>query len=181
MLDTDTFLEHYGIMGMKWGVRKNKTGSKKSYRTRVFDESPGEKITSVTTKNGDTISIVKEPPSLIGTSIGRIFNRKPANYVSSMLIVDKNKKKVGSFQIWNEGFDTVRGEWLQINKEAQGNGYSKAAINGLIKAAKTNSKYKHVRLQVPTEAEPAKHIYSSLGFKKDVELEYGLEDWVLDL
>jgi RimJ/RimL family protein N-acetyltransferase len=101
-----------------------------------------------------------------------------------MVIRDSSGKKVGSFQVWRESPTVVRGEWLQVKSSAQGRGYSKAAIDGLIIAAKKDPKLEEVRLQVPSNAEPAKHIYSQIGFKKDKDLGvvpgYGnLEDWAL--
>lgn len=178
----DDFLAHYGVKGMKWGVTKRYT----NYRDTVHQSSPGAIKTQVVAKTGERISVVKEKPHAILLATMKLTGRKPADTVSSMSIVDSSGKKVGSFQVWREGKETVRGEWLEVKKSAQGNGYSKAAIEGLIKAAKNDPELKHVRLQVPSDATPAKHIYGSLGFRKDRDLGeaagFGnLEDWVLDL
>ena len=165
---------------MRWGVRKKYT----DYQDRVHAGSPGATRTSVKTKHGETISVVKDKPGPMALAIAKLTGRKPADNISSMSIVDSSGKKVGSFQVWKESPGVVRGEWLEVDKGAQGRGYSKAAIEGLLIAARKDSKIKEVRLQVPADAAPAKHIYTSLGFKKDFDYDgavpiYGqLEDWV---
>lgn len=182
-------LAHYGTKGMKWGVRKDdKPGVKERYRgyqDKVHTATPGAKKINVSTKHGETISVEKEKPGPLILAVAKLTGRKPADNVSAMVIRDKDGKKVGSFQVWREGPSSIRGEWLSIDKGAQGRGYSRAAIEGLMKAADNDPNLKEVRLQVPSSAEAAKHIYSGLGFRKDKDLGdtpmYGnLEDWVYE-
>jgi ribosomal protein S18 acetylase RimI-like enzyme len=175
-------LAHYGVKGMRWGHRKQQY---KAYQDRVHKASPGAIKTSVKTKTGEKISVVKAKPGPLGLAVSKLVGRKPHDNLSAMEIVDSSGKKVGQFQIWREGsnLETVRGEWLSIKDSSQGRGYSKAAIEGLIKSSKNDKFAKEIRLQVPSNAEAAKHIYSQLGFKKDVDLGdaalYGnIEDWV---
>ena len=191
MNTTDEFLSHYGIKGMRWGVRKDvsakNTQYKKfvDYKESVYKDSPGAIKTVVISKTGDKLTVEKEPPGFIPLSVGILTGRKPADTISTMNIRNADGKKVGSFQIWREGRD-VRGEWLEIGPQYQGKGYSKAAIEGLLIAARKDPTIDKVRLQVPSNAEAAKHIYESLGFKKDKDLGsvigYGmLEDWAADV
>lgn len=175
-------LAHYGVKGMRWGVRKDRP----SYATRMFTESPGASKTKVTTKNGETISIEKQRPGPLAVAVGRLTGRKPESAISAMVIRDSHGKKAGSFQIWREGKDSVRGEWLEVNPSHQGRGYSKAALQALIVAARRDGQISTVRLQVPADAAPAKHIYTQLGFTQDRVLGdtamFGvIEDWVLRL
>lgn len=179
-IEQDETLTHFGVKGMKWGVRK---GEGSSYRDRMHQESPGALRTEVTTKYGERISVVKAKPALPGVGLNKLLRKDPANTLSVMEIRDSSNKKVGSFQAWRDSEypKTIRGEWLNVNKDSQGRGYSKAAIDGLMKAAREDPRIDNVRLQVPVEAAPAKHIYSQLGFKKDKDLGDGLEDWVADV
>jgi hypothetical protein len=173
------FLSHFGVKGMRWGVRK----SYKNFQSRFHNASPGMIKTTVRTKSGEKITIEKEKPGPLYLAVAKLTGAKPAKSLSSMVIRTDTGAKVGSFQMWRENSTTVRGEWLEINKGSQGRGYSRAAIKGLLRAAKTDKDLKEVRLQVPRDAAAAKHIYSSLGFKKDKDLGDhplygGLEDWV---
>lgn len=177
--EVDEFLAHFGVKGMKWGVTKGH----ESYREAAFKASPGGTKVQVTAKNGDKLTVEKTPLGGMAVAFSRMIRRDPADNVSNMSVRDASGKEVGSFQVWREGKSTVRGEWLEIKSSHQGRGYSEAAIKGLMKAAEKDPSLKEVRLQVPSNAAPAKHIYSKLGFEKDVDLGvvpgYGnLEDWV---
>ena len=145
-------LEHYGIKGMKWGHRKQQY---KTYQDKIYKASPGAVKTSVTTKTGEKISVIKAKPGPLSLAVSKLSGRKPHDNLSAMEIVDSSGNKVGQFQIWREGsnLEVVRGEWLSIKDTAQGRGYSKAAIEGLIKASKNDKFAKEVRLQVPSNAE----------------------------
>lgn len=182
MSDVDDFLAHYGVLGMRWGVRKNYT----TYRDQFHRGSPGAIKTVVTTKNGETISIEKEKPGPLNLAVAKLTGRKPADQLSAMVIRDSSGNKMGSFQMWREKNNSVRGEWLSINKKAQGRGYSKAALSSLLVVARKDPTISTVRLQVPSDALAAKHIYSELGFSKERDLGYStmwgnLEDWKLDV
>lgn len=155
-------LAHFGVKGMKWGQRKARL---ESLREEVHTKSAGLKQVSVKTKTGETISVVKDKPGNLALRVGKLTGRKPPEYVSAMSVIDSKGKKVGSFQLWREDKSAVRGEWLEIDKGAQGRGYSKAALSGLIKAADKDPSITEIRLQVPVGAAPAKSIYGGLGFK----------------
>ena len=165
--DYELYLEHYGVKGMRWGVRKDRDAPKKtSFRDEIHKQTVGQARTSVVTKNGDRLSVIKEKPSRLGAAIGKMTGTKPPDFVSSMRIEDSSGKKVGSFQMWRVDKNTVQGEWLEIKKSEQGKGYSKAALQSLLSQAKKDPEIKRVIAQVPQDAEAAKHIYGSLGFKK---------------
>ena len=181
-------LEHYGVKGMRWGVRKRYDAAVDRYH----QGSPGGVTTKVKTKSGEELSIVKQKPGPIAMAVLKLTGRKPEDALSAMRIVNSSGKEVGSFQIWKdkEYPRTVRGEWLVIKEREQGKGYSKAVIAGLLKAATQDPSIDYARMQVPTDAAAAKHIYSSLGFKKDKVLagkddvglySEGIEDWVRDV
>lgn len=182
---------HYGIKGMRWGVRRSdaelaKARGGRKLKEEILDKSAGARQTSVTTKSGETISITKQPPNPLAMAIGRMTGRQPPDYISTMNINDSSGKKVGSFQIWNEEPGVVRGEWLTVKGSSQGKGYSRAAIEGLLVAAQKDPDIKTVKMEVPVEAAAARHIYSSLGFESYKVLgetdQFGvIEDWKKDV
>lgn len=183
-IDFSNVLIHYGVKGMKWGVRKDR--KKTSYADLAMKKSPGGKTTRVISKTGDKLTIEKSKLGPLAVAAAKLAGRPPEDNVSSMVIRNSKGDKVGSFQVWPDkkgSMEVVRGEWLEIKPKYQGRGYSEAAIRGLIESAKTNSQIKEVRLQVPSDAAPAKHIYSKIGFSKDFSYGhspiYGeIEDWV---
>jgi ribosomal protein S18 acetylase RimI-like enzyme len=171
-------LVHTGVKGMKWGVRKKYH----AYQESFHRGSPGQIVTPVTTKTGEKISVIKEKPGPLALAVAKLTGAKPQESLASMVIHDNSGRKVGSFQVWREPGNVVRGEWLAIDRGAQGRGYSAAAISALLKSAKKDPSIKEVRLQVPSNAAAAKHIYTSVGFRKDKDLgdtpSYGnIEDW----
>lgn len=200
LIFAEDFLSHYGVKGMQWGVRRspeqlgNNSSLKERYRTyqkTIHESSPGDILTKAATKSGENITVEKERPGPLYLALMKLQRKKPEQGLSSMVIKDSDGKKVGSFQVWRdtEHDKTVRGEWLEVNKKSQGRGYSKAAMSALLSAAKEDSSIDHVRMEVPSDAEAAKHIYSSLGFRQDKVLSTkqddpiwgGLEDWVADI
>lgn len=176
-------LIHHGVKGMRWGVRKD---GKNRYADRALVETPGSITTRVMSKTGDKLTIEKSKLGPLAVAVAKLTGKSPEQNLSTMVIRNAKGDKVGSFQVWpdkKDSMEVVRGEWLEIDSKYQGRGYSEAAIRGLIKSAQSNSEIKEVRLQVPSDAAPAKHIYSKIGFSKDYSYGdspiYGeLEDWV---
>lgn len=189
--DISDELIHYGVKGMKWGVRRSdaelaNARGKKKLKEEILDKTVGARQTSVTTKSGEIISITKEPPTALAMAVGRMTGRQPPDYISTMNINDSSGKKVGSFQIWKEEPGVVRGEWLTVKQSSQGRGYSRAAIEGLLAAAQKDPEIKTVKMEVPAEAAAARHIYRSLGFESYKVLgtttQFGvIEDWKKDV
>jgi Acetyltransferases, including N-acetylases of ribosomal proteins len=175
-----TELEHFGVKGMKWGVRKAE------YRESVANAAPVGSKTRVVAPNGDVLTIHRADPGPLAIAAGRLVGRKPEGYAYEMRIHNTAGEQVGAFQVWHDGPHAVRGEWLEIAPSHQGKAYSETAIRGLIEASKKKTDITEVRLQVPSNAAPAKHIYSKIGFKKDKDLGFApgygnLEDWVYEL
>ena len=184
MLDLNDELDHHGVKGMRWGRRK-KPSRNDNYNKQYLNETPGAIKTKVKTKRGETLTIEKVPLAGLSATVNRKLNRKPGQLAASMHISDSNGNKVGSFQVWREDKHTARGEWLSISKDRQGQGYSEAAIRGLIQASKKDRMITTIRLQVPSTSDAAKHIYSKIGFVPDTDHQnfesFGIEEWVYRL
>lgn len=153
-------LAHYGVLGMKWGVRKGEAdGSPK--------EPKGELVLTKTFKTGDSISIYKNPPPLIARWASRVspqYKTDVANF-ASFALRDKEGKKVGDAAFARQG-DSLDLNWIGIKNKHRGKGYATAAMEGVVKYAK-KEKISKLTLEVPGNSPDARHIYEKLGFKMD--------------
>jgi len=153
-------LEHFGIKGMKWGVRK--TDQPKSEAAGLLK---GASVTR-TTKNGDEFTISQTPPNWLQKALAKASPtyREQFNDSAYLSIKDKNGKKIGAANFWNKGPDTVYLNWITINKHARGNGYASAVLKSAEDHSRAAGK-KQMVLEVPGNAPDARHIYEGMGFK----------------
>ena len=150
------YLEHYGVKGMKWGVRK-----KPVYSTL------GPNHYNVTTSSGKKLSIQKDPQvavarflSLHGSDAAKRFVNSTASYT----IRDDSNKKVGTASVAKTGNNELHLDWLKIDSSQQGRGYGTAVLNGAVAIGKVSG-FSKVVLEVPGVSPDARHIYEKAGFK----------------
>ena len=158
MLDrSDKFISHFGVKGMRWGHRKNKS---KPY---IKQKTPSM---SVKLKNGETLSMNGEPTPPIARFLGRHFKgmRNNINNTANFKLKDKDGKTIGDMTLFKESKTSLNVVWVGVNSNERGNGYATAAMKGAIQFAK-DQKLKTVTLEVPGHSPDAKHIYEKLGFK----------------
>lgn len=172
--DVNDFLAHFGVKGMKWGVRKG-------------DSSPtpkapkgGELVLEKKFKTGDHLSIYKMPPS----GLARLFSRLSKNYAQDVKnypqfnFYDKAGVKVGEGAFVRER-DKLHLDWITVKTKHRGKGYASAAMKGVVKYAQ-NQGIKKLTLEVPGNAPDARHIYEKLGFRsngKDTPSDGPLDPW----
>jgi predicted GNAT family acetyltransferase len=162
--EMDPTLEHYGVKGMHWGVRKadDSSGSKPVLKAKTED-------IAVKLKNGDTLTLGGNRTGLLTKFMARVNPKKIDEYNKdqSFKITDKNGKNVGEMYLTPDSHssDKLNVVWVGIKNSARGNGYASAAIRAAIDHAKAKN-YKAVTLEVPGNAPDARHIYEKLGFKE---------------
>ena len=161
------YLEHYGVKGMKWGIRK-----KPVYSTL------GPNRYDVTTSSGKKLSIQKDPQvavarflSLHGSDAAKRFVNSTASYT----IRDDSNKKVGTASVAKTGNNELHLDWLKIDSSQQGRGYGTAVLNGAVAIGKASGFSKAV-LEVPGISPDARHIYEKAGFKV-VKIETSGDIW----
>lgn len=181
-------LNHFGVKGMKWGVRKKretKGRSKSSNKNTKTDES---KVRSITTKQGTKISFTKDKTPALAKLIAKMSPkvRELLENSENMTIKDPNGKTVGEMQLYKEGKDSLNVVWVGVRNKERGKGYASAAMRGAVQFAKENN-MKQVTLEVPGNSPDALHIYEKMGFKKgksisdDDDVWGGLTEMKLDL
>lgn len=156
---TEEFLEHFGVKGMRWGVRKE--------RVRDLQQLVDKDIVR-TTKNGDEFRLSPKPPNVIDKTLAFSSQKYADKYKGSAFvsIKDKNGKKIGTGAFWYDKKDpqSVYLNWITIDKSARGRGYASAVLKASEDHARAAGKTK-MKLEVPGNAPDARHIYTKMGFK----------------
>ena len=156
----ELILNHYGVKGMRWGVRKSDAGGGNG-KTPKGDLVLKEKV-----KSGDTISIYKKPPP----PIAKFFSRFSESYAkdsaafAAFTMHDQNGAKVGDAAFVRDSKTSLHLDWIGVKTKHRGKGYASAALAGVIKYSQ-NEGITKLTLEVPWNAPDARHIYEKMGFK----------------
>ena len=173
--EVDNQLTHYGVLGMKWGVRRyqNKDGSltpagEKKYRNEEAKKSifGTAKTFVIKTRSGETITAEPVKPPSMGT---KIFNaimgisqdeelgyRGDANYT----LMDSKGNKIGELSFISKDADTAYLDWITIYENQRGKGYATDIINNAISQAR-ESGYKKIELNA---LKKPRALYERMGF-----------------
>ncbi|AXQ61250.1 acetyltransferase domain protein [Streptomyces phage LibertyBell] len=154
-----TDLTHYGVKGMKWGVRKGDSGGGKF-------ATPSDLTRKL--KNGDTLTLSGRPTGAMAKFLGTVVpaaGRRIENS-SHFTIKDPKGKSVGEMSLFKESPTSLNVVWVGVDKSARGHGYATAAMKAAIDHAKSQN-LKTVTLEVPGNSPDARHIYEKLGFRED--------------
>ena len=107
------YLMHYGVKGMKWGIRKD---SNESYTLK--------------TKNGEIMTMQRDTGGLLAKSLRRLSPkiRTEAGKTYYYKLKNANNKTVGNLQLYKKNSDEMNVTWGSVNKKHQGKGYMSAMI-----------------------------------------------------
>lgn len=157
---TEEALEHFGIKGMKWGVRKEKPPKEKI-------ESFFQKSIVGRTKNGDEFSVipVDKQNGRLMQALARRFegHRKLVENSALMDIRDKTGASIGNAQVYRKSKDELNLVWLDIEKSHRGQGYAQAVMRSARDLGGEHG-FKKLTLEVPGVSPDARHIYEKQGF-----------------
>lgn len=170
MTTAEEFLEHYGVKGMKWGVRKD--ASKSTYKDRVAELKNNSSFESFTvkTKNGETVNVDPAPQFKIAAYVNAISRKHTENTLkNSFMVMSVKGESVGDASMVRESKDELYLNWLGVDDAHQGKGYGSAVFDAAVKHGRDLG-VKKITLEVPGNAPDARHIYEKRGFKPTREL-----------
>lgn len=157
--DEEGYFAHFGVRGMKWGVRKDD-----STKSKLTGLGPDE-ITR-TTSAGDEITISKNPPGFIVKQIAKRSSKFVEHYNNGayFIVKDKDGKKVGDAIVNKKNDDELYLNWISIKNSHRGKGYASATLQAAAEYGR-QAGFKKMTLEVPANAPDARHIYEKMGFK----------------
>ena len=148
-------LAHFGVLGMKWGVRKNRS---------TGDYSPGfGSSKTVKFKNGTKMTIDKQRTPLFGRLMAKMIPkiREDFKTQSSFKFNDSNGKTIGEMMVYKEGNKLVHSS--TFDKSPEGKAIAKAGLRAAEKLAKENG-LKTVKADVWPGVDVPRDLYKEAGY-----------------
>lgn len=162
----EDFLEHFGIKGMKWGVRNDKPPSAGAIRRSQLKGIVDQDSITVKTKTGASLTLAKDPPHIFNKLMATMSAKSVERYneAAFLTLKDENGKKVGDAAFWKKNDEELYLNWIGVKQSARGNGYASASLKAVEEFGAQNG-FKKMTLEVPGNSPDARHIYESMGFK----------------
>lgn len=158
-IDSSDDIVHYGVKGMKWGVRKDK----QTYPIKRL----GPDHLEVTTRSGEKLTLTQNKVGAIGRGLAKISSRYRESLAhGAMLTISKaDGTKVGEASLnHRRKQDELYLNWVGINKKHRGQGYASSVLSAAEEFGKELG-VKRMLLEVPGNSPDARHIYSKMGFE----------------
>lgn len=163
----DDFLEHYGVKGMKWGVRKSGSSNKTpSARQARYDKIRNREMNdfSVKTALGETVDVKQKPDGKLSayvSSLSKMGTKDAMNTYEFEFSV--GGKTIGQASMDRRSKDELYLNWLGVDSSQRGKGYGSAVFDAAVKHGQETGA-KKLTLEVPLKSPDARHIYEKQGF-----------------
>ena len=171
----DNYLEHYGVKGMKWGVRKDSAKTSpvqkiSDYKTEVKgrynkDRTRELRKVEVTSKNGEKVVATEDRSPKFASFISSLSNKGYQDTLDNpSFSITVDGEKVGESSFYNKRDGEIHLVWLGINPQHRGKGYASSVFDAAVEYGKSEGADK-LTLEVPGFSPDARHIYERRGFK----------------
>ena len=160
-------LYHYGILGMKWGVRKDRKARQPSARRERYNKIRNAKMREieVTTKNGVSVKAIERPTGRVPSFLASLSKTGVEDISNSPSFkIESGGKHVGEASFTKVSRDEINLVWLGVKASERGKGYASAIFDAAVEYGKAEGVRK-LTLEVPGNAPDARHIYEKRGFK----------------
>lgn len=201
--DENFYLKHFGVKGMKWGVRKDRSGGSK--QGGVSKEGGGgskqaggdskqsnpksavgrfkdirnyeAKTLELKSKNGEPVTLKEGKKPLISAVAAAAHPKLHENIKNSTAVsLHVGGKRVGDadFAFQGKNREEMYLNMIMIDSKHRGKGYASTVLDAAVELGR-NEGAERITLEVPGNAPDAKHIYKKLGFKESGPTQTGDE------
>lgn len=148
-------IQHHGVKGQKWGVRK---------KSRI--------------STNDHVTLSELPDNLVVKARKKLSKkfREEANKNHVYKLTNSEGKKIGDLDLYDESKKSMNVVWVSVDGKHQGHGYATDTMRQVIDLAK-KKKMSQVTLEVPGQSPDAHHIYKKLGFKDGKKISSDDDFW----
>lgn len=159
-------LYHYGVKGMKWGIRRKREQPKESY--------------SLTTKSGEKLTMERRKTPLLTKGLSKVNKhiRDEVNKTYAYSVKNSEGKEVGDYQMYKKTPTEMNITWGSVKDKYQGRGYMTAMMKQGESIAK---KYgaKKITGEVVGNSPDMLHISDKYGYKQlgEIRTKDVLEVW----
>lgn len=153
----DETLKHYGVKGMKWGIRRyqNPDGTL---------TNKGKKRYSNITKLNDDLWLGEKQKTKLAKFLGKHNkNLKKEQNKTKDYDVISSKSKIGDLELYSVNPKTTNIVWLGIKSSERGKKRAQEIMDWVV-SSQTKMGKEFLTLEVPGNSPDARHIYEKKGF-----------------